>query len=146
MVKPRWTTNAHRHFDVLEIQSRTSVQREEAIRMPCNPHDIAAVLKDAGSGLQDKIVHNLGNFTVALLGISDHPKRLELAGTGTLIYIDGAHYILTARHVWDEVLAGADHVGSTLKPDINHKYTIPSTDFTPVGLPKPAHGTSGAPI
>jgi hypothetical protein len=105
--------------------------------MPCNPREIAGVLKDAESGLQDKIVHNLGNFTVALLGISDHPESLELAGTGTLMAIGGAHYILTARHVWDKVLAGADHVGITLKPEVNHRYAIPSRDFSPVGLPKP---------
>lgn len=39
--------------------------------MSCDPDEIASVLKDTGSGLQDKIVHSLGNFTVALLGISD---------------------------------------------------------------------------
>jgi hypothetical protein len=105
--------------------------------MPCNPHEIAGVLKNPESGLQDRIVHNLGNFTVALLAISHHPERLDLAGTGTLMAIDGPHYILTARHVWDEVLAGADHVGITLKPDVNHRYLIPSRDFAPVGLPKP---------
>jgi len=105
--------------------------------MPCNPQEIVGVLKDAGSGLQDKIVHNLGNFTVALLAISDFPERLDLAGTGTLMLIDGAHYILTARHVWDDVLSGAANVGITLKADIDHKHAIPSRDFIPLGLPKP---------
>ena len=123
----------------------TSVAWAKRKPMPCDPHEIAGVLKDAGSGLQDKIVHNLGNYTVALLGISDHPERLELAGTGTLMAIDGAHYILTARHVWDEVLAPADHVGITLKPDVNHRYSNPSRDFTPVGLPKPGEWNEWGP-
>lgn len=105
--------------------------------MPCNPQEIASVLKDKGSGLQDKIVHNLGDYTVALLGISGNPERLKLAGTGTLMAFDGAHYILTARHVWDEILADADHVGITLKPNVDQRYAIPSKHFTPVGLPKP---------
>jgi hypothetical protein len=105
--------------------------------MSCSPQEIADVLKDTGSGLADKIVHNLGNFTVALLAIFGNPERLALAGTGTLVAIGGAHYILTARHVWDEVLVGADHVGITLKPEVNHRYAIPSRDFAPVGLPKP---------
>lgn len=105
--------------------------------VPCNPHEIVDVLKNPGSGLQEKIVHNLGNFTVALLGIWDSPERLDLAGTGTLMSIDGGHYILTARHVWDEVLEGADHVGVTLKPDVVHRHSIPSSDFASVGLPKP---------
>lgn len=105
--------------------------------MPCNPHEIAGVLRDPKSRLPLKIIRNLGDFTVALLGISDHPERLELAGTGTLMAIDGANYILTARHVWDEVLAGTDQVGITLKADVDHKYGIPSKDFTQVGLPKP---------
>jgi len=94
--------------------------------MPCNPEEIATVLKDEASALQYKIVQNLGDFTVALLAISDHPERLDLAGTGTLMVIDGAHYILTARHVWDEVLSGADHVGVTLRPEVNHSLSAAS--------------------
>jgi len=105
--------------------------------MPCTLDEIASALRDASSGLQDKIVRDLGNFSVALLAIHEHPERLELAGSGTLIAIDEAHYILTARHVWDEVLLGADHVGITLTPDITHRFSIPSEDFATVGLPKP---------
>jgi len=105
--------------------------------MPCNPHEIEAVLEDAGSGLQDKITHHLGNYTVALLGISGWPERLALASTGTLFAIDGTRYILTARHVWDEVLASADYVGITLKQGVDHKFAIPTRDFVPIGLPRP---------
>jgi len=48
------------------------------------------VLKNPGLGLQDKIVHNLGNFTIALLGIWDAQKPPDLAGTGTLMSVDGS--------------------------------------------------------
>jgi hypothetical protein len=38
--------------------------------------------------------------------------------------IEGAHYILTASHVWDKVLKDADHVGITLRPHTNHRFSI----------------------
>ncbi len=100
-------------------------------------HKIHAILLDKKAGLQEKITRGLGNFTVALLAISDYPARLELAGTGTLLTIGGAHFILTARHVWEEVLADADHIGITLKPDVRHRFGISRTDITAFGLPKP---------
>jgi hypothetical protein len=102
-----------------------------------NVREIEGVLRDADSGLRERIVRHLGTFTVALLAISDEPARLELAGTGTLMVIEGEHYVLTARHVWDEMLQNADQVGITLRPEINHRYMIPSRDFAPVGLPRP---------
>jgi hypothetical protein len=107
--------------------------------------DIHVTLIDANSGLREKIVRNLGDYTVALLAISDNPERLELAGTGTLISTKGQHYILTARHVWDEVLADADHVGITLKPNINHRFGIDRKDLTVFGLPKPAQWNEWGP-
>jgi hypothetical protein len=105
--------------------------------MICDPRGIADALKDAKTGLQDKIVRNLGDFTVALLAIHDNPERIALAGTGTLLVSGGAHFILTARHVWDKVLSNADHIAITLKPDITHRYSIRRQEFTTFGLPKP---------
>jgi len=105
--------------------------------MPCDTQQISDLLKDSIE-FRDKIIRSVGNFTVALMGIYERPERLDLAGTGTLMTIAGAHYILTARHVWDDKLAHADYVGLTLKPNIDHKYAIRRTDFTTVGLPKPS--------
>lgn len=102
--------------------------------MPCNPYEIGDALKRDES-LQNRIVRSLGNFTVALLAIRDRPEQLALAGTGTFVMIDGSHYILTARHVWERVLVHADHVGITLKAGITHRHGIPSRDFVPCGLP-----------
>jgi hypothetical protein len=70
-------------------------------QMPCKTEEIGNVLRSDES-LQSRIVRSLGNFTVALLAISDYPERLDLAGTGTVVMIDGTYYILTARHVWEE--------------------------------------------
>jgi hypothetical protein len=102
-----------------------------------DPEGIKEILKDEKTGLQSKIVRTLGDFTVALLAVSDSPERLDLAGTGTLVTIDGTHYILTATHVWEEVLKNADHVGITLNPDVNHRFGIPRSDIAVFALPKP---------
>lgn len=99
--------------------------------------ELEMTLASENSGLRDKIVRNLGDYTVALLGITNAPEHLELAGTGTLITVNGAHYIQTARHVWDEVLVNVDVVGITLRPNVNHRYGIWRKEFTVVGLPKP---------
>jgi hypothetical protein len=104
---------------------------------PRDPREIEGVLRDQNSGLREKIVRNLGDFTVALLAISEYPERLALAGTGTLLSADGAHFILTARHVWEEVLKDAAHIGITLKPDVSHKFGIRRRDVAVFGLPKP---------
>jgi hypothetical protein len=111
-----------------------------------NPNEIGGILRDDKSGLREKVVRNLGDFTVALLAIYNSPsERLALAGTGTLVVIDKTHFILTARHVWDEVLSSADQIGLTLKPKIDHKYGIARKEFAVFGLPKPAEWNEWGP-
>ena len=110
------------------------------------PSEIAGVLRDDTSGLREKVVRNLGDFTVALLAIYNGPsERLALAGTGTLVVVDKVHFILTARHVWDEVLSKADQIGLTLKPEIDHKYGVARKEFAVFGLPKPAEWNEWGP-
>src|ERR1700730_17758496 len=90
-----------------------------------DPREIGIVLRRDESGLRDKIVRNLGDFTVALFGISGSPQeRLRLAGTGTLVTVDGKYFILTALHVWEEVLKAADRIGITVKEDTVHRTVI----------------------
>ncbi len=101
------------------------------------PHEISEILRDEKTGLQGQIVRNLGDVTVALLAISDNPERLALAGTGTLLAINGAHYILTATHVWEEILKHADHVGIALKADVTHRFGISRKDMAVFTLRKP---------
>jgi hypothetical protein len=45
---------------------------------------------------------------------------LRLAGSGTLLAFEGAHYILTASHVWHEVLKHGDYIGVTLREIHDH--------------------------
>ena len=60
---------------------------------------IDEVLSEA---LRLEIVHDLGNFTVALFGSieSAEEARLYFAGSGTLVAVEDRDYILTAAHVW----------------------------------------------
>jgi hypothetical protein len=101
--------------------------------------EIGPILQSEASGLRDKIVRNLGDFTVALLAIYGSPhERLRLAGTGTLVVLEGKHFILTALHVWEEVLKTADQIGITMKEDIVHCTVIDRHAVAPFGPPKPA--------
>ena len=103
-----------------------------------DPHEIGLILRSDTSGLRDRIVRNLGDFTVALFGIFISPReRLRLAGTGSLVVLDGKHFILTALHVWEEVLRTADQIGITMKEDTVHCAVIDRRAVVPFGPPKP---------
>ena len=103
-----------------------------------DPHEIEPILRSDTSGLRDRIVRNLGDFTVALFGVFRFPQeRLRLAGTGTLVVQDGKHFILTALHVWEEVLKTADQVGITMKEDVVHCTVIDRRAVLAYGPPKP---------
>jgi hypothetical protein len=127
-------------------RSRPVPKKENAPSAPAlHVSQIMPVLKDANSGLQTKIVRNLGDFTVALLAFSENPESLVLAGTGTLLTTRGAHFILTARHVWEEKLKLADEIGIVLRPYVKHSFGISRKDFAVFGLPKPRQWTKWGP-
>jgi len=90
-------------------------------------HEIESELRADPSELRERIVRDVGSFTVALLAVtgSGPAERLQFAGTGTLVTDKVSHFILTAKHVWDEILSKAVGVGITLKPDTEHKFFIP---------------------
>jgi hypothetical protein len=50
---------------------------------------------------QFEVANQIRNYSVALFAVRNKPIEQELAGSGTLVKIDDAHYILTAQHVWD---------------------------------------------
>ena len=106
--------------------------------MPTSPHDIPDVLRNEESGLQAKLVRDLGNFTTALLAIRNSPERIDLIGTGSLITSMGAHFILTALHVWEDGLKNSDQIGITLKPEVTHRHGIVTRDVQAISLTKPA--------
>ena len=90
--------------------------------------------------LRQNIVRSLGSLTVTLFAVfDDHGKdRLELAGSGSLVCVDDGYYVLTAAHVWEEVLKSAVKMGITLTDNINHQHlmdvaTIVPTMFKPDG-------------
>jgi hypothetical protein len=105
-------------------------------RRPAALHRIEAKLRDKNSGLCADVVRSLGDFTVALLTISGNPETPALAGTGTLLTSQGAHYVLTAEHVWSQHLQHGDEVGLTLKPDVRHRFGIPRRAVEVRALPR----------
>jgi len=99
--------------------------------MPIQPQDLP-------QDMPARLVRGVGSSTVALLGVS-RPKGkdlLELAGTGTLAHIGNHFGILTAAHVWDEVLCKAAKVGITLTDNIDHQHLIDVQTIFPTVLPK----------
>jgi hypothetical protein len=90
-----------------------------------NLSEIEAMLRGPGD-LRQRIVRNLESSTVALFGVfdSDGVDLLKLAGTGSLVVVGDSPGILTAAHVWEDVLKCAVRMGITLTDNINHKCLI----------------------
>jgi hypothetical protein len=107
--------------------------------------EIESELRADPSELRERIVLDVGSFTVALLSVtgSGPAEKLQFAGTGTLVTDKVSHYILTAKHVWDEILDKAVKgakpvgVGITLRPDREHKFFIPREAIVPIGPAAP---------
>jgi hypothetical protein len=88
--------------------------------------------------LRLQITRDIGSFTVSLFALVEtkEGERLQLAGTGTLVAAGKAHFILTANHVWEEVLKAASKMGITLTDRIDHHFFIDINTIIPVGPPK----------
>jgi hypothetical protein len=101
-------------------------------------NEVEAALR-ASPDLQKEIVRDVGMFTVALFAVfgPEQDARLELAGTGTLVSVTKSHYILTARHVWEERLRKADKVGITLRPNVDHCFLVDVKTIVLFGPPPP---------
>jgi hypothetical protein len=82
----------------------------------CDRSKVVAALSKADYELREKIIRDIGTFTVPLFKVVG--KAIELAGTGTLIAIRGSHYILIAAHVWHEKLRSADKIGIGIQENI----------------------------
>lgn len=78
------------------------------------------------SDLRESIGRSIGTSSVALLALLQNrgSHQLELAGSGTLVVLKGVYYILTAAHVWEEVLKSALRLGVTMTDNIDHKLWI----------------------
>lgn len=86
----------------------------------------------------DEIADHLGRYSICLLGASVEPDtRLELLGSGTLIELEGARYVLTATHVWDAI-SKFQAMALTLYPDDrSHSCVIKHDHLTVHWLPHP---------
>ncbi|SEG72502.1 hypothetical protein SAMN05421819_4575 [Bryocella elongata] len=83
--------------------------------------EVRSILKgttDQPSDEWNGIIRDATSNTVVIVAISRSSggsERIQQAGTGTLVFLDGAHYILTATHVWDSILVHADRLGATIR-------------------------------
>jgi hypothetical protein len=109
-------------------------------RLP-NLSDIEAMLRGSGD-LRQRIVRNLGSSTVAMFAVFDShgSDLLKLAGTGTLAVVGDTYGILTAAHVWEDVLKSAVKLGITLTDNINHKYLMDISAVVPTIMRDSASG------
>jgi hypothetical protein len=103
--------------------------------------DIEAVLDGVAPNSREemfRIVRDTGLCAVGLFAISPSRKNeeLRLAGSGTLVSIGGLHYILTASHVWEQVLKSAPEIGITLKTKVDHSFPMDTQTIIPFGPPR----------
>jgi hypothetical protein len=100
---------------------------------------LEADLDDPSQGHWAQIARSTAMHTVALFAESNsvQGKAVSLAGTGTLVVVDDAHYILTAAHVWKEILAHANKMGISLRDGIDHACYFDRTTIIPSGPPNP---------
>jgi hypothetical protein len=98
--------------------------------------DIEDMLRDERSGLKEKAGRGAGNFSVAMLAVSNpdrSPQPLKLVGTGTLVIVNEVHYILTAAHVWEAVKQRGSMLGLTLAEGVEHEFLIPNDNIVASG-------------
>jgi len=100
--------------------------------------EIETFLKGADTASEQKrlqIVRAIGAYSVGLFAVRGSPEgdHLSLAGSGTLVQIGTAHHILTARHVWQEVLQLSDQLGVTLVEGVDHWHLINVGSIVPIG-------------
>jgi hypothetical protein len=82
-----------------------------------------------------RIVRAIGMYSVGLFAVkaSYQGDVLDLAGSGTLVQIGETHYILTARHVWQDVLKVSNKLGVTLREIVDHCHLIDISTIVPIG-------------
>ena len=83
------------------------------------------LLKDIPQRVLDEVMMSLKNYLVAVyVMLQEKPQpRLRAIGSGTLVEIEGGHYVLTAAHVWYETRE-ADQIGLVLT-DHQTSFAIP---------------------
>jgi hypothetical protein len=86
------------------------------------------------------VIREVSRSAVVIVAVTKSANgfRLEQAGTGTLVIADGVHFILTAAHVWEEVLRRADKIGITIRTgrELPNEFLMDVAAITPCALPK----------
>src|ERR1700728_2781168 len=95
------------------------------------------------SGLFEDLVATVRHYTVAFVtlpnSITGSPGP---CGVATLVIGDGAHYFLTAAHVWTK-LQKFTKIGITLVPNIDQCFAIPTQHLIATGPAKPSAEKEG---
>jgi hypothetical protein len=106
----------------------------------------ATDLMKKDSGVFEELLAPVRHYTIAFVSIPDSPKDYPWPrGTATLVTISGSHYFLTAEHVWRK-LKEFRLIGITLVPEIDQRFTIPTSHLMPVGPRRPAAQNEGPDI
>lgn len=89
--------------------------------------------------LQKQVGREAEMFSVALLSsiTISGIRAAKIAGSGTLYQHADSLYVLTARHVWDEVLRKSDLVGFSLREQVVHEAYIETNRIVPIGFDRP---------
>jgi hypothetical protein len=75
-------------------------------------------LKDIPQGVLDEVSQHLQQFHISIFVPLENPTpNINFIGSGTLIEAYQKHYVLTAAHVWHEIIQiNADQIGFALPP------------------------------
>lgn len=71
----------------------------------------------------------LSKHTLSLLKIQPYPTPPAVVGTGSLIFLRGKHFLLTAGHVWEAFLSETNIYIQRVE-GITHSYFIPKAALT----------------
>ena len=100
-----------------------------------DPIAIQTRLHDPSSGLAEQIGREVGQYTVALLSVSGkgENEKLHFCGSGSLVSLGDAAYIMTAYHVW-KMFDATVGIGLTLnEEDVDHRFFIDIKLVVPFG-------------
>jgi hypothetical protein len=102
----------------------------------CDTDKVVKALTGENEELRQRIILDVGRFTVPLFAIGN--SGIELAGTGTLFAYRGSNYILTATHVWKEKLRSASEVGIGIVADLTNRFSVEARSLVAVFPSHPA--------
>ena len=115
-------------------------------KVPVGLKRFAADLMDKNSGVFEELVASVRHYTIGFASIPDSPTdHPGPCGTATLVVVDGAHYFLTAEHVWRE-LQKFNRIGITLVPEIDQCFTILTQYLIATGPRRPSVEMDGPDI